>query len=157
MKQALHFAAVVATAFLSAACARTGDSTIPTELPSGSASSGSQTAAPTSLVGPTWRLVSLAGRETLPGTRVTAAFAADDRVSGSAGCNGYFGRASVTDARLEVGRLGSTLMYCGADGVMAQEKDFLAAMEKATSYRVVNGQLQLGPAQGAVTLVFRVE
>ncbi len=117
----------------------------------------SMTATAPSLAGPTWRLVSLEGRDALPGVRVTAAFAENDRVSGSAGCNGYFGRAAVTGAQIDVGLLGATLMYCGAFGVMAQEKAYLTALEKAATYRIVGTALELGPAPGVVTLVFKQE
>ena len=52
----------------------------------------SKSAAPPALIGPTWRLASINGREALPGVRVTAVFGADDRVAGTAGCNRYVGR-----------------------------------------------------------------
>jgi heat shock protein HslJ len=110
-----------------------------------------------SLIGPTWRLVSIDGRDALPGTRVTATFTGDDRVAGSAGCNRYFGGAVSGGDTLKVGRLGSTLMYCGTDGVMAQEQAYLAALEKVTRYRVGAGQLRLGPESSAPTLAFQAE
>ncbi len=117
----------------------------------------SKTAAPPSLAGPTWRLVTLEGRAVLSSTRVTAVFADDSRVSGSGGCNRYFGRAAATGEQLAVGLLGTTLMHCGADGVMAQEGAYYGALEKAKAYRVVDGELRLGPAPGAVTLAYRAE
>ena len=117
----------------------------------------SKTAAPPSLIGPTWRLVSIEGREAVPGVRVTAVFAADDRVAGSAGCNRYFGRAAAKGAQVEIGLLASTMMYCGAEGVMPQEQDYLGAMEKVRSYRIAGSELQLGPASGRTTLVFKLE
>jgi hypothetical protein len=48
-------------------------------------------------------------------------------------------------------------MHCGANGVMPQENAYLSALAKATVYHVVGTDLQLGPASGAVTLVFTVE
>jgi hypothetical protein len=41
--------------------------------------------------------------------------------------------------------------------VMAQEQAYLAALEKATSYRMAGAEIQLGPAPGVVTLIFMVE
>jgi heat shock protein HslJ len=117
----------------------------------------SKTAAPAALVGPTWGLVSLEGRPVLAGKPVTARFGDDSRVSGSAGCNGYFGRATVTDGQLAVGLLGATRMYCNPEGLMAQEGAYLSALEKATAYRIVGGQLHLGPAPGVVTLVYETQ
>lgn len=116
-----------------------------------------KTRVPPSLVGPTWRLTTLEGREAIPSVRVTAVFAEDDRVTGSAGCNRYFGRAAAKSAQLDVGLLATTRMHCGADGVMAQEQAYLAALEKATSYRMAGAEIQLGPAPGVVTLIFMVE
>jgi heat shock protein HslJ/predicted small secreted protein len=116
----------------------------------------SRTSVP-ALAGPTWRLVTLEGREALAGVRVTAVFGDDSRVSGSGGCNRYFGRAAVSGEQLTVGLLGTTMMYCGAEGVMAQEAAYHSALEKAKVYRVVDGRLQLGPAAGVVTLVYQTE
>lgn len=118
----------------------------------------SKTRAVETLVGPTWRLATMDGRAVLPGTRVTAVFTSDDRVSGSAGCNGYFGGAVAKGgAQLSVGLLGSTRMFCGADGVMDQEQAYLAALQKAASYQVTSGELRLVTAAGVTTLIFRAE
>jgi heat shock protein HslJ len=117
----------------------------------------SRTAAPASLVGPTWRLVSIDGREAVPGVRVTATFAADDRIAGTAGCNRYTGRAAADGARLDVGLLASTRMFCGAAGVMDQESAYLAALEKVRSYRIAGTTLELGPAPGRTSLLFKLE
>jgi heat shock protein HslJ len=147
-------AAALAAALVSAACGTARDAAGPTDTPSDAASS---VKAPPTLLGPTWRLVSLDGREAIPGVRVTAVFGEDDRVAGSAGCNGYFGRATAKGDQLAVGLLGSTLMHCGAEGVMAQEQAYLAALGKATTYRLVGSGLELGPAPGVVTLTFKPE
>lgn len=116
----------------------------------------SRTSVP-ALGGRTWRLVTLEGRDALPGVRVTADFGDDSRVSGSGGCNRYFGSAVVSGEQISVGLLGSTRMFCGPEGVMDQEAAYLAALEKAKVSRVVDGRLRLGPAAGAVTLVYEAE
>lgn len=116
----------------------------------------SKTAAAT-LVGPTWRLATLEGRDVVAGTHVTAVFDGENRVSGSGGCNRYFGGATATGEQLAVGRLGSTMMYCGPEAVMAQEGAYYGALEKAKAYRIVDGELRLGPAAGVVTLIYRAE
>ena len=92
--------------------------------------------------------MSLDGRAALPGTRVTAVFGDDSRVSGSAGCNGYFGRAAVTGAQLQMGAMGATRMNCSEEGVMQQEQAYLGALGKAASYRIEGNELRLGPATG---------
>lgn len=156
MRHPLRFAAAVLAASVPAACAGRQDTIRPTESSAGSASAV-ETPALSSLQGATWRLVSIDGREALAGVRVTAIFGDEDRVGGSAGCNQYFGRAAVEGEQLKVGGLGSTRMYCGQAGVMAQEDTYLSALGKATVYRVVGTELQLGQAAGGARLVFKAE
>jgi heat shock protein HslJ len=103
----------------------------------------------------TWKLVSINGRPALQGVDVTAQFGGDNRVTGSAGCNRYLGGAVVAGEKVTVGLLASTMMYCGASGVMDQEYLYLGTLEKATVYKSSGDELQLGPAAGVVTLVFR--
>jgi heat shock protein HslJ len=119
-------------------------------------SSGNPTGpgADVSLVGPTWSLTTLGGQPVFEGTKLTAAFSSEERVSGSSGCNSYFGRARVVAGRLSVGPLGSTLMACLRDGVMEQEARYLASLEAATSYSIHGDELRLGPSAGEATLVF---
>ena len=74
-------------------------------------------------------------------------------MSGSAGCNRYFGRARAESGRLSVGPLGSTMMACAQD-VMDQEMLYLASLQAATSYAIEGSELRLGPSAGQVTLVF---
>jgi heat shock protein HslJ len=121
----------------------TGDSTTP---------GGPSAAVP--IAGPTWRLTSIAGRPVLPGTALTALFSTENRVSGTAGCNNYFGSAKAESGRLAVGPLASTLMACGTDGVMEQEARYLAALQAATRYEIRGDELRLGSSAAETTLVF---
>jgi heat shock protein HslJ len=120
---------------------------------SGSSTTPTGPEAGVSLVGPNWSLTALGGQPVLEGTKLTASFSSEARVSGSAGCNSYFGRAQVEAGRLSVGPLGSTLMAC-ADGVMRQETLYLASLQAATSYTIRGDELRLGPTASEVTLVF---
>jgi heat shock protein HslJ len=125
-----------------------GDGTIPT-LPMPTASTG-----PESLVGPEWSLESISGKSVIAGTTLTAAFSSEERVSGSAGCNRYFGSVRVAAGSLSVGPLASTMMACGQDGAMEQERLYLASLQAATSYTIQGHELRLGPSASQVTLVF---
>jgi heat shock protein HslJ len=125
-----------------------GNGTIPT-IPLPTASSG-----PDALVGPDWTLTSLAGKPKVEGTTLTATFSQDDRVSGSAGCNRYFGGARGEGGSLSVSPLASTMMACGQDGVMEQEQLYLALLQGATRYSIQGSELRLGPGADHVTLVF---
>jgi heat shock protein HslJ len=145
-----RIAAAALAAFVAVGCASTPDGAISTGPSSASAA--------IALAGTTWRLTSIEGQPALAGVRVTAVFSSDDeRVAGSAGCNQYFGRAAVKGERIEVGGLGSTRMFCNADGVMPQEAAYLSALGQATAYRVAGRQLRLGPASDVATLVFEAE
>jgi heat shock protein HslJ len=138
----------VLVAVLGFAGCSSGGGTMPT-IPMPTASSG-----PGSLVGPDWSLTTIAGKAVIEGTKLTASFSGEQLVSGSAGCNRYFGRAQVEAGRLSVGPLGSTMMACGQDGVMEQETLFLASLQAATSYTIQGDELRLGPSASQVTLVF---
>lgn len=131
---------LVAVAVLAAAC--------------GNQEPSSSTSVP--LVGTSWRLVSIQGRPVLASAPVTALFA-DSGLSGSAGCNRYFGSATLTGARLRLGGLASTKMFCTGTGVMEQESEYLGVLSEVASYRVVGSELQLGPTETTATLVFKVE
>jgi len=151
LRHVLH-STVIAMGLLAAACGSSPE----TLGPSGTSSTTeSLEIATTSLLGPTWVLVSIDGHDVVAGGSVYAEFTADDRVAGSAGCNRYTGRAAAaTGGRLDVGLLATTRMFCGADGVMAQEDAYLAALEKAKTYRIDGSELRLGPSAGVVSLVF---
>jgi len=100
------------------------------------------------LAGTSWRVESLGPvgdlRPALMTTEVTLVFSDDGRVSGSAGCNSYFGQyVSTTDGNLSVSARGSTKMFCHEPGVMQQEQDFLNGLAAAERYEVKNGRLHL--------------
>ena len=83
-----------------------------------------------------WVLVSFGDEDSpqvLGGTKITITFS-EGRVassigfSGSAGCNQYFGSFENTPDGLVVGPIGATEMWCGDEGVMDQESQFLKAL-----------------------------
>jgi heat shock protein HslJ len=118
------------------------------------ANKDSGTGSVSALVGPTWHVVTIDGAKVLDGTQLTATFSTDSRVSGSSGCNLYSGRAEAQTGRLAIGSLASTLMACQADGVMSQERRYLAALQAATSFSVSGDELRLGRSASEVTLVY---
>jgi heat shock protein HslJ len=80
------------------------------------------------------------------GTRLTLAFQ-DGRVSGSSGCNRFHGEFKVEGNALKVGPLATTRMAC-EDEVMTQERQFLQALESATTWKIVRGMLDVHRADG---------
>jgi heat shock protein HslJ len=80
----------------------------------------------------------------------------DGQVTGTAGCNSYFGSYTAQGDSLQVGPLGSTMMACDTPpGVMDQEQAYLAALQQAASYRIADGQLTISDAQGQDLLVYQ--
>ena len=77
-------------------------------------------------------------------TEVTATFnSEDDRVTGSAGCNQYFGGYEIKDG-LSVGMLANTEMWCGEpEGRMDQETEYLKILQAAEDYTVKVGTLTI--------------
>lgn len=80
----------------------------------------------------------------IEGTRITATFdSAEGQVSGSAGCNSYFGDYQI-NGKLSIPVLASTEMYClDPEGVMEQESEYLKMLQTAGSYRIQDGKLQI--------------
>jgi len=103
------------------------------------------------LEGTTWTLTHLARKESVPeGIRITALFK-DGRMSGSAGCNGYFTGITGDGPRdLRVGPAGATRMACPEHIVMETEGRFLGLLEKVKEFRFVLGRLALIYQEGDI-------
>jgi heat shock protein HslJ len=111
----------------------------------------------TELEGTHWSLVRLNGRELAPDTFISLEIAGGG-ISGNAGCNGYGGSfSSAEPGKLQLSEISSTAMACEPEIRMQQEGEFLQALQHATGYRLVEGQLELLDASGEVLLVFSSE
>lgn len=115
---------------------------------------GSRPVDSSSLQDTRWVLVALGGEPPLTGTTPSAEFSAD-QISGSAGCNTYFGTYAASDSEITVSDVANTEMWCSdPEGVMDQEQAFLAALASIASYRVAQGRLELLDGTGGVILIF---
>lgn len=83
----------------------------------------------------------------------TLSFSNDGKISGNAGCNEYFANYEVDGNKLSFSAIGSTKMFCG-DGLMAEETAFMTALEKAASYRITGGSLQIFAADDTTLISF---
>ena len=114
--------------------------------------------APEPLVGTTWTLDSFfmtdAVSSVISGSTITAVFGEDGRVSGSAGCNNYFGAYTVNGSSIAIGPLGSTRMYCGGPGIMQQESTYLALLGRTEGFSISGNRLSLADANGSTLLSF---
>lgn len=104
------------------------------------------------LEGVTWEVTGFNnGRQavvgTLSGTRLTLAFQ-DGVVHGESGCNTFRATFKRDGDRLVIGPAAATRKACAGDGVMQQEREFLAALETATLWTVQDGMLDMHRPDG---------
>ena len=80
----------------------------------------------------------------LADTEITAMFdSAEEKVTGTAGCNNYFGSYEVEDSQLSIpGPIGATEMWCG-EQIGEQETQYLTALQAAENYTIENGKLTI--------------
>ncbi len=106
------------------------------------------------LAGSSWTLISFETEgevvSAVKDAPATLTFAAEgeevNRISGTGGCNRYFGSYMLTNDRLSVSPLGSTRMMCEPEQ-MAQEDRFFQALSTAESYEL-SDELLIIYAQG---------
>ena len=134
--------AVAATLFLSA-CNTTGQTDM--------------TADWSNVTGKNWQLTMLTnGDKTLTPTapiQPSALFAADGKVSGSSGCNNYFGTYTQTADQLTFSPLGATRKMC-INGAMEIETAFNAATGRVASWTLSDGNLVLLDGSGKAVMTF---
>jgi putative lipoprotein len=96
-----------------------------------------------------WRLARLGDTDVPAAIRTTLAIAADGKVSGRGGCNGFGGSAAIKGGTIKFSRMVSTMMACAQD-VMDQERRFLQGLEKARRWEIhrASGLLALLDGQG---------
>ena len=83
----------------------------------------------------------------LTGTDLTLSFG-DGMVRGHAGCNSFRAPYTSDGERMTVGPANTTRKACAGEGVMQQEREFLAALATATKWSVRGGMLDVHRADG---------
>lgn len=73
----------------------------------------------------------------------------EQRISGNAGCNNFFGSFNITDNSIEFSQLGATRKLCSD---MATENLFFANIEKVKYFKLQNETLHL-QSENEVTLI----
>ena len=90
----------------------------------------------------------------LPNSEITIKFDPDE-VTGSGGCNRYFGSYKITNTNsISIGPLASTEMAC--PDIMEQETKYLAAIQKINIIQVTENKLQLSSNDGKTILEFNL-
>jgi heat shock protein HslJ len=82
----------------------------------------------------------------MTGTRLTLVFKSG-QVSGSSGCNRFHGAFTVKGNALTIHPLATTRMACEG-AIMAQEQEFLSALQSATTWDIVRGMLDVHRTDG---------
>lgn len=100
------------------------------------------------LSGSSWAVESVAGE---PVSGPTIEFA-QDRISGTGGCNRFFGGYSVEDGRISFTGVGATRMACEPE-IMAREDQFFTALNAAQSYNREGDRLTLTGANGRAVVL----
>ena len=91
----------------------------------------------------------------LIGSEITATFADDGTLSGSAGCNTYNASYTADGDAMEIDPPSSTKMACPEPGgVMDQEAAYLAALPTAVGFRVNGGMLELLSTEGTAVVTY---
>ncbi len=106
----------------------------------------------TSLAGTAWTLTAIiegeAATSPLADTEITLEFDAE-QVSGTAGCNRYFGPYTLEEGQLSFGALGLTRMYCEMpEGTMEQEASYTDILSAATVVERSANRLTLRTTDG---------
>jgi heat shock protein HslJ len=114
-----------------------------------------------SLEGTTWVLDAYLNSEdvlvsALAGSTATVRFQ-EGQAGGNASCNSYFGSYQVRGDKLTVDVGGMTEMYCQPEELMAQERDFTAALNRSTSYLIAEDKLQIEDVGGNPILTFSAQ
>ena len=93
-------------------------------------------------------------RQVLEGTRVTLEFDLNDNViSGSTGCNTYFGNIELSGRTVRLDSLSWTERACAyPEGVMQQEANFMNALQGSSAYEITDGLLVLQSSGGIIYL-----
>lgn len=91
----------------------------------------------------------------LADTTITATFAPETGLVGSAGCNTYRASYEVDHNGLTIGPAASTRRLCAQpDGIMQQETAFLGLLQDVATYSLEGNQLELKNAEGTTLARF---
>ena len=95
-------------------------------------------------------------KSTLLDTHVTATFGADDRLTGSAGCNDYDARYTTDRTTIQIATPKAGTRECAEPkGIMEQERAYLEALPDARSYELAGAQLTLLSAAGTIVATYQ--
>jgi heat shock protein HslJ len=116
--------------------------------------------APTPLAGTTWTAAMVnngleAVSSVMAETTITATFAEDGRLTGSAGCNNYMTSYTLDGQNITIQPPATTRKTCPEPaGIMEQEAAFTTMLPQAATYTISGDTLELRTADGALIVSF---
>jgi heat shock protein HslJ/uncharacterized protein YecT (DUF1311 family) len=96
-----------------------------------------------------WRVVEIASEPVADGVSPTLAIDAEGGISGSGGCNRFFGSATIEGEQITMGGIGATRMAC-PEPAMGEEQRYLQALDAVASWQIEADELMLADDQGTV-------
>ncbi|MDR0561035.1 MAG: META domain-containing protein [Prevotellaceae bacterium] len=99
-----------------------------------------------------WRLISVKDRDTLLATGnapnpATLKINSYGHVSGSSGCNNFFGQAEIKDKNIKFGKMGLTKKLCTD---MSIETAYLNAFNEIDAFEIKSGKLNLKKGKSVI-------
>lgn len=106
------------------------------------------------LIGTSWTLVSLGGREITDGPAMTLRFAAEGTLGGFDGCNSYRGKFSIDGSALHIPRdMAATRAAC-QEPIVSKANAYVEALMRAASHAIDGDRLQLLDSAGQEVAAF---
>lgn len=102
----------------------------------------------------TWLAEEVMGQPVAPQVTSSLEVDSDGKVSGNAGCNGYFGSVIIDGAAMSFGNLGSTKIAC-PEPARSQEDRLLSALDSTRGYHLQDDRLVLLDGAGDTLVRFR--
>ena len=152
-RRMLHLPMAIALSYLSVACTLNELSTNQAGVGEGGISETPDLSV--ALEDIIWSLNSYSQQPVLEESEVTVEFR-KGRLSGSAGCNGYFSGYTLLDTRLSIDKVNSTKKLCQElDGLMDQETAYLSLLAQAEAIAIEEDVLTITTPAG--NLVFNAQ
>ncbi len=119
-------------------------------------------AQPIAVEGPTWQATGInngkGGVVSTGSTHLATASFAEGKVSGSGGCNQFHASYEIDEAQISIGPAMSTRKACAEpEGIMDQEQQYFQALERAKTFQLGVGKLELRDENGSLQVGFKTE
>ncbi len=90
-----------------------------------------------------WNLIEMGGAKVESSKAFVEFVTAEKRFAGNAGCNQMFGKFEANGNKIKLSGIGTTKIFCSAEGVMKLENDFVKALEQTTRFEQMGETLNL--------------